>query len=115
MSDDPLPYDLLGLADAARDERKHMSACPSCGSPEPVRVGTANGRGVCSDCWDGWRRCVLCRRWLDFDAQSISLAYIGPKGIGDLCSYCQDRHLHDEPRHVVTVGPGDWVEGIEDA
>jgi hypothetical protein len=52
---------LADMADYERKRRREMSACFTCGSPDPVRIEA----GRCSDCYDGWPRCPICRCWTD--------------------------------------------------
>jgi hypothetical protein len=59
-------------------------------------------------------RCVLCHRVIDERTDAPAITVRVGEGTGSLCSRCQDKHLHDEPRYVVTVGPGDYIESIED-
>lgn len=101
--------DVLGAAEMAADEIRNATACPTCGSPEPVRVGMVEGLARCSDCHD-WPRCVTCRRWLDTnDDWSLSVPVTLRSGdIGLVCHVCQDRHV------VVTTDADGWIESIEE-
>lgn len=82
-------HDSLSGSDFIRDELRDHSACRTCGSREPVRLGTVDGVPRCSDCYDGWLRCAICRRWIVEDGSSVRVNLDGR--LGELCSYCQDR------------------------
>lgn len=53
--------DYRDMADFERKRRRETSSCHKCGSPDPVRLGVEG----CSDCYDGWPRCPLCKGWSD--------------------------------------------------
>ncbi len=83
--------DPLAAADFRRDELKHTSSCPKCGSREPVRIDAMG----CSDCQE-YPRCGICGRWVG-------------DGSGWLPGYVNTLDGNDEPIKVCTFCYGEAV------
>jgi len=81
----------LDQADYERKRRKEISSCPACGSEEPIRIEA----GRCSDCYDGWPRCVMCGRWLDL--KGALAVETNTTADGECCKPCADRWLLSFP------------------
>lgn len=88
------PIDRETMADAADFERKRLresSSCYGCGSPDPVRIEGNR----CSDCYDGWPRCVMCGRWLDLKGSMATET--DTTADGECCRPCAQRWLLSLP------------------
>lgn len=82
--------DPIAAAEFANLERKDTSACPSCGNPEPARLG----KGGCEACVD-FPRCYFCRRWTDI-FPSVRVAFHELGIVVDVCDVCMER-AQDDP------------------
>jgi hypothetical protein len=74
----PLPAAFVAVA-----ERRDMTPCPSCGNPEPSRLGD----GGCEACV-AFPRCVLCGRWTDLYP---SRAMVWDGALVEVCDVCWEK------------------------
>jgi len=78
--------------DLARDTAEAALACPSCGHPEPARLGPdGTGRDGCSECL-AYDRCYVCKRWTGLEwGAYVWGAMGGGGGRVAVCERCHER------------------------